>query len=122
VAAAASARCRASASETAGSNTTRHLCARCDDDLANAHALDSALEVSAEDGIAIAEQVSGAGLVRERVDDLLGRPRGSGLVGDADVEEFSAVVVEDHEGEYLAARTKEGWKFLSSHTGPCKAP
>ena len=22
---------------------------------------------------------------------------------------------------YLAARTKEGWKFLSSHTGPCKA-
>jgi hypothetical protein len=23
---------------------------------------------------------------------------------------------------YLAARTKEGWKFLSSHTGPCKAP
>ena len=26
-------------------------------------------------------------------------------------------VVED-----LAARTKEGWKFLSSHIGPCKAP
>ena len=23
---------------------------------------------------------------------------------------------------YLAAKTKEGWKFLSSHTGPCKAP
>jgi hypothetical protein len=22
---------------------------------------------------------------------------------------------------YLAAKTKEGWKFLSSHTGPCKA-
>src|SRR5687767_14874496 len=45
--------------------------ARGDDDLANAYALDPALEVSAEDGIAIAEQVSGAGLVRERVDDLL---------------------------------------------------
>jgi hypothetical protein len=23
---------------------------------------------------------------------------------------------------YLAARTQEGWKFISSHTGPCKAP
>jgi len=23
---------------------------------------------------------------------------------------------------YLAAKTNEGWKFLSSHTGPCKAP
>ena len=23
---------------------------------------------------------------------------------------------------YLAAKTKEGWKFLNSHTGPCKAP
>jgi hypothetical protein len=64
--------------------------ARCDDDLANAHALDPALEISAVDGIAIAEQVGGAGLVRERVDDLLSRPGGGGLVGDADVDEFSA--------------------------------
>lgn len=23
---------------------------------------------------------------------------------------------------YLAAKTKEGWKFLSSHPGPCKVP
>ena len=23
---------------------------------------------------------------------------------------------------YLAAKTKEGWKFLSFHTGPCKVP
>lgn len=56
------------------------------------------LEVGAVD-IAIGEQVSGASLVRERVDDLLGRPRGGGLVSDADVEEFSAVVAEDHEAE-----------------------
>ena len=62
-------------------------------------ALDPALEVSAVDGIAIAEEVSGAGLVRERVDDLLGGPRGRGLVGDADVDEFSAVVAEYHEAE-----------------------
>ena len=51
---------------------------RGDDDLANARALDPALEISAVDGIAIAEQVSGAGLVRERVEDLLSRP---GAVG-----------------------------------------
>ena len=50
--------------------------ARGDDDLANAHALDPALEISAVDGSAIAEEVGGAGLVRERVDDLLSRPRG----------------------------------------------
>ena len=75
--------------------------ARCDDDLANAHALDPALEISAVDGIAIAEQVSGAGLVRERVDELLSRPGGGGLVGDAD-DEFSAVVAEYHEAEEQA--------------------
>ncbi len=75
-----------------------------DDDLTNAHALDAALEVSAEDGIAIAEQVSGAGLVRERVDDLSSRPRGGGLVGDADVEEFSSIVAEYHESEEQAKR------------------
>jgi hypothetical protein len=76
--------------------------ARCNDDLANAQVLDAALEISAVDGIAIAEQVGGAGLVRERVDDLLSRPGGGGLVGDAEVEEFSAVVAEYHEGEEQA--------------------
>jgi hypothetical protein len=76
--------------------------ARCDDDLANAQALDPALEISAVDGIAIAEQVGGGGLVRERVDDLLSRPGGGGLVGDADVKEFAAVVAEYHEAEEQA--------------------
>jgi len=57
------------------------------------------LEISAVDGIAIAEQVGGAGLVRERVDERLSRPGGGGLVGDADVDELSAVVAEYHEAE-----------------------
>ena len=78
--------------------------ARCNDDLANAHALDPALEVGAVDGIAIGEQVSGASLVRERVGDLLGGPRGRGLVGDTDVDEFSTVVAEHHEAEEWAKR------------------
>jgi hypothetical protein len=78
--------------------------ARRDDDLANAHALEPALELSAVDGVAIAEQVDGAGLVRERVDDLSSGPRGGGLVGDTDVEEFSAVVAEYHEAEEQAKR------------------
>jgi hypothetical protein len=56
--------------------------ARCDDDLANAQALDPALEIGPVDGIAIAEEVGGAGLVREGVDDLLGGPRGRGMVGN----------------------------------------
>jgi hypothetical protein len=59
----------------------------------------TALEIGAVDGIAIAEQVGGAGLVRERVDELLSRPGGGGLIGDADVEEFAAVVAEYDEAE-----------------------
>ncbi len=43
-------------------------------------------------GIAIAEQVGAAGLVRERVGDQLSYPGGGGLVDDADVNEFSTVV------------------------------
>src|SRR4029453_863205 len=64
--------------------------------------LDSALEIRGVDGIAIAEQVGGAGLVRERVDDLLSRPGGGRLVGDADVDEFSAVVTEYHKAKEQA--------------------
>jgi hypothetical protein len=78
--------------------------ARCGDDLTNAQALDPGLEISAVDGIAIAEQVGGAGLVRERVDDLLSRPHGRGMVGDIDVKEFSGVVAEHHEAEEQAKR------------------
>jgi hypothetical protein len=80
---------------------------RCDDDLANAHALDPALEISAVDGLAIAEQVSGAVVVRERVDDLLGGPGGRGVVGDADVDEFSAIVTEYHKAKEQAKG--QGW-------------
>jgi hypothetical protein len=83
--------------------------ARGDDDLANAQVLDPALEISAVDGIAIAEQVGGAGLVRESVDDLLSRPGGGGLVGDADVGEFSAVVAEYHKAEEQAKRQGRYW-------------
>jgi hypothetical protein len=83
----------------------------------NAQALDPALEVGAVDGIAIAEQVGGAGLVRERVDDLLSRPGGGGLVGDADVDEFSAVVTEYHKAEEQAKgqgrATRSRWPRLS---------
>jgi Serine dehydrogenase proteinase len=46
---------------------------------------------------ALLKRVFALGLVWERVDDLLSGPGGGGLVGDADVEEFSAVVAEHHE-------------------------
>src|SRR5262245_64486696 len=70
-----------------------------DDELVNAHVLHSPLEVSPVDGVAIAEQVGGSGLVGEGVDELLGGPRGGGLVSDAEVDKFSAVVTEDHEAK-----------------------
>src|SRR5262249_14237563 len=65
--------------------------ARGDEDLANAHVRNPALEVGAVDGVAIAEEVGRASLVRERVDDLLGRPGGGGVVGGVDMDEFSPV-------------------------------
>jgi len=46
--------------------------ARGDDELVNAHVLHSALEVRTVEGVAIAEQVGGSGLVGGGVDDLLG--------------------------------------------------
>jgi hypothetical protein len=78
--------------------------ARGDDELANAHVLNSPLEVRSVNGVAISEQVGGSGLVGERVDDLLGSPRGGGVVSDAKVEKFSAVVAQDHEAEEQAER------------------
>src|SRR5262245_54481190 len=57
-----------------------------DDGLADAQVLHSPLEVSPVDGVAIAEQVGGSGLVGEGVDELLGGPRGGGLVSDAEVD------------------------------------
>ena len=77
-------------------------CSWGDEDLVHPHAFHASGENVAVDGVAITEQVLGCGLFRESLDKLLGGPRGGRVVGHIDVEEFSALVVEDHEPEEQA--------------------
>ena len=46
----------------------------------------------AVDGIPVAEQVLGRGLVREALDQLVSGPGGGGVVGGVDMDEFSTGV------------------------------
>jgi hypothetical protein len=39
------------------------------------------------DAVAIAEQIGGSGGIGERLNELLGRPRGGGMLGDVEVKD-----------------------------------
>jgi len=65
----------------------------------NSQALHAPPEPLAVDLVAIAEEVGRRGVVREGVHDLLGRPSGSGMLGDVEVENTPAVVGEHDEDE-----------------------
>jgi len=60
---------------------------------------------------AVAEQTGGRGLVREGVDELLGRPGGGGMLGDVEVDDAPAVVSEHNENEEDAetGRSRSRW-------------
>ncbi len=51
------------------------------------HALHAWPEGVAVDRVAIVEKVRRRGVIREGVDDLLGRPGGRGMLGDVEVED-----------------------------------
>jgi len=69
------------------------------EDFTYAHALHALAERVAVDGVAIAEKKGRGRIVRERVDDLLGRPGSSGILGDVEVEDAPAIVCEHDKGE-----------------------
>ena len=69
------------------------------ENFADAQALHAPPEPLAVDLVAIAEEVGRRGVVREGVHDLLGRPSGSGMLGDVEVENAPAVVGEHDEDE-----------------------
>src|SRR5262245_25362419 len=71
-------------------------------DLVDPHALDAPHELVAVDTVTITEQVGRSRVIREGLDDLVSRPKGSGVVGDVEVDEFTAVVAEDDEDEEQA--------------------
>ena len=72
-------------------------CAWGGEDLADPQALDVPHELLAVDTVTITEQVSRSGIIRERLDELPGGPGCRGMVGDVEVDEFTAVVAKDHE-------------------------
>jgi hypothetical protein len=51
------------------------------------------------DAVAVAEEIRWRRLVREGVDELLGRPGGGGMLGDVEVDDAAAVVSEHNENE-----------------------
>ena len=77
-------------------------CAWGGEDLADPHALDVPHELLAVDTVTITEQVSRSGIIRERLDELPGGPGCRVMVGDVEVNEFTAVMAKDHEREQQA--------------------
>src|SRR2546427_3236340 len=69
------------------------------EDFADPHALNASPKRRPVDAIAIAEEVGRRGVVRERVDELLGGPGGGGMLGDVEVEDTAAVVGEHDQDE-----------------------
>jgi hypothetical protein len=69
------------------------------EDLLDPHALHASAKGVAEDGIAIAEEISGCGVVREGIEDLLGGPRSGGMLGDVEEEDATPIVGEDDKDE-----------------------
>jgi hypothetical protein len=63
------------------------------------HTLHAVAEVLAIDLVTVAQEIGRRGVVRERGDDLLGRPDGGGVLGDIEVDDPPAMVGEHHEDE-----------------------
>src|SRR5262249_10501054 len=72
------------------------------EDLVDPHALDAPHELVAVDPVTITKQVDRSRVIREGLDDLASRPVGRGVVGDGEVDEFTAGGVEDDEHEEQA--------------------
>src|SRR5438309_10027850 len=65
----------------------------------DSHALNALPKWVTVDAIAIAEEIGRRGVVREGVDELLGGPGGSGMLGDVEMEDAPALVGEHDEDE-----------------------
>jgi hypothetical protein len=63
------------------------------------HARDASRKGFPVDPISIEKQIRGSRIIRERLDELLGRPDYRGMVGDVEMEEFAPVMSEDDDDE-----------------------
>jgi hypothetical protein len=69
------------------------------EDLVDPHALHALTEGVPVDRVAIAEEISGGGVVGEAVHDLLGGPGSGGMVGDVEVQNPASMMSEDDQDE-----------------------
>ena len=72
---------------------------RCGQDFSEAHALNPPSERIAIDSIAIAEEVPGSGVLRERLEDLPGRPGRGRCACHVEVDDLAPMVQQHHEHE-----------------------
>ena len=65
---------------------------RCGEDLVNTHAFDTFDKVVAVDAVTVADEKTRDILIREGIDDLLGRPFGVGIGSHIEVDDSSPIV------------------------------
>lgn len=86
-------------------------------DFSDAHTLETMSERLAVDRVAVAEKIGGGRVVPERVHDLLGRPRGSGMLGYVEVDDTSAVMGKADENKgHPQARAGHGEEVSSARS------
>ncbi len=78
------------------------LAVRRGEDFLDAHALHAAPKLLTVDCIAVAEQIGRCRVVREGIDDLLGGPKGGGVLGHVEMDDPSTMVREHGENEEYA--------------------
>jgi len=72
---------------------------RSGEDFLDLHALHTLAEGVPVDGVAIAEEIGGCGVVREGVHDVLGCPRSGGMLREVEVQDPAPMVGEDDQDE-----------------------
>jgi hypothetical protein len=69
------------------------------EDFLDPHTLHSVPKLLAKDPVTVAQEIGRRRVVRESVDNLLGRPGRGGMLGDIEVEDAPAVVGEHDQDE-----------------------
>ena len=71
-------------------------------DFLDTHVLDALLKERTMDAVAITNQEAWSLIVGERLDNLLSRPLGRGMLGDVEVDDMSSMMTKNDEGKQYA--------------------
>ena len=86
-------------------------------DLGDAEAGDPPTYVIVVDAVPVSQQPAGSGVLGEGFDQLLGGPRGGGVLRDVDVHDAAAVVRHQDEHEEHAARQRRDGEEIHRDDG-----